>query len=142
MPPNVIYFTLSYLTPPRADLAIAAFNQQQNPAGLVPSGSNFSSHTMGGARTGSLGNLSSAMLSAVKTPVPQTMGGGGKTPMVMGGTDSLMSAYLGMYPGSQQHPYSPRKFYSFSPSLSFTHFPPRKFYSFPPPRVSFTLGMF
>ena len=81
------------------DLALAALNQQQSPTATA-SGSSFGTSQVAGA--GSLGNLSSAMLTAANT---STQAIGGKAIGMMGAvnTDSLMSAYLGMQPGAQQY---------------------------------------
>ena len=61
----------------------------------APSGTGFAPQPVGGGNAGTIGNLSSAMLSAANTNVPQHMGG-----KIMG-ADSLMSAYLGGSPQQQ-----------------------------------------
>lgn len=77
---------------------IALLNQQQSQVAAVShSGSVFPVAPVGGI--GSLGNLSSAMLSASSSSnVP------GVKPLGMIGSESLMSAYLGMPPANPQQP--------------------------------------
>lgn len=75
---------------------LALLNQQQSPT-ATHSGTAFPMAPVGGA--GSLGNLSSAMLSVSNSsaaPGPKSLG--------MTGSESLMSAYLGMPTAQQQLP--------------------------------------